>query len=344
MTVVVIASVKGAPGVTTLSCLVAASWPQDRNVVLVECDPSGGDLAARFRLSTKRGWSSFAAASRRLQGLEEIASHVQQLPGGLDVMIRAKPIGPSDEDETVVALLTSARSCTGGPWDVVADVGRLLPGARGAEEWLKRSTAVAIVLRRDAASALHVRDRAPMLLSSCPGRVGLVVVGPGPFTSREIEAFTGLPVLGDVPEDPDAAQIVSGRPGGPRRLSRSILAASSQRLAVSLSRPDPFATPRTAPPASESHETEGPQMTRSDSWRKHWEAVRVATRRLTARSVAGKPVATRASGASETREAKEDKEAKEADETKEAKEADQPSPEVDEAQPGRGVLVEKSPS
>ena len=289
MTVVAISSIKGAPGVTTLSCLVAASWPAGRDVVLVEGDPSGGDIAARFRLSTKRGWSSFGAASRRLQGVEAIASHVQQLPGGLEVMVGTKPIDPADHGETVTSLLTSASSHADGPWDVVVDIGRLLPGERGAEAWLERSAAVAIVLRRDAASVFHVRDRATGLLSRCPGRVGLVVVGPGPFTSREIGEFAGIPVMADVPDDPDAAQVVCGQPGGPRRLSRTLLVTASQRLALALSSPDPFASPRTiaAQPSGGREETRGPAMTRLDTWSRHWGATRVAVRKLRPHSPVG---------------------------------------------------------
>ena len=55
MRVVTFVSVKGAPGVTTLACLVAATWPDHRRVAVVEADPFGGDLAARFRLSTALG-------------------------------------------------------------------------------------------------------------------------------------------------------------------------------------------------------------------------------------------------------------------------------------------------
>src|ERR1019366_10538581 len=48
-------SAKGAPGVTTLACVLGAVWPTHRAVVVAECDPSGGDLAGRFALSTRTG-------------------------------------------------------------------------------------------------------------------------------------------------------------------------------------------------------------------------------------------------------------------------------------------------
>jgi cellulose biosynthesis protein BcsQ len=63
VTVVMFTSIKGAPGVTTLTCLVGATWPSHRQVAVIESDPFGGDLAARFGLSAKRGWSTFSAAS-----------------------------------------------------------------------------------------------------------------------------------------------------------------------------------------------------------------------------------------------------------------------------------------
>ena len=88
MRVVTFVSVKGAPGVTTLACLVAATWPDHRRVAVVEADPFGGDLAARFRLSTTLGWSSYLTASRRSEGEVPLSPHLQALPGGLDVLVR----------------------------------------------------------------------------------------------------------------------------------------------------------------------------------------------------------------------------------------------------------------
>ena len=65
MTVVSLLSVKGAPGVTTLSCLVASLWAGPGPVAVVEADPAGGDLAARFGLTSTLGWTSLAAAGSR---------------------------------------------------------------------------------------------------------------------------------------------------------------------------------------------------------------------------------------------------------------------------------------
>jgi hypothetical protein len=213
--------------------------------VLVENDPSGGDLAARFQLSAKRGWCSFAAASRRLEGTEPIQPHVQRLPGGLEVLVGARSAEPGEDGAAVPSLLASAGAEGDQGWDVVADLGRLLAGERGAETWFERSTVVAIVLRRDAASILHLRDRSADIRSRSRGRAGLVIVGDGPFSGQDIERFVGLPLLGELPTDPDSAQICGGLPGGAPRLSRSVLVTSAQRLASILSgdRPLSFLEP-----------------------------------------------------------------------------------------------------
>ena len=47
---VAVCSVKGSPGVTTFCMALAAQWPAQTRCVLLECDPSGGDLATRFAL------------------------------------------------------------------------------------------------------------------------------------------------------------------------------------------------------------------------------------------------------------------------------------------------------
>ena len=65
MTIVSICSIKGAPGVTTLACLIGATWPVHRCVLVAEADVSGGDLAARFSLSSRRGWTTLSASIRR---------------------------------------------------------------------------------------------------------------------------------------------------------------------------------------------------------------------------------------------------------------------------------------
>src|SRR5262249_61331290 len=77
---IAVASVKGAPGVTTLALGLAALWPE-LGAVLVECDPDGGDLAARFGHHPDPGLASLAAAARTGSRAVPLAGHVQRLAG-----------------------------------------------------------------------------------------------------------------------------------------------------------------------------------------------------------------------------------------------------------------------
>ncbi len=235
MTTVAFTSVKGAPGVTTLASLVGAGWPAPRRVSIVELDPSGGDLAARFCLSSKRGWSSFAAASRRTAPgeLPSIDPHLQQLPGGLEALVA--PTGPGG----VAAIpflehLLCAAGADEPPLDLVIDLGRLRPDLPTTRAALAASDTVAVVVRGDAPSALHLRDGAVGLRTACDGTLGLVVLETGPYSAPEISEFTDIPVLATVPFDPASASVASGGQGSPRRLSRSSLASCTSELATIL--------------------------------------------------------------------------------------------------------------
>ena len=244
MTVTCLISVKGAPGVTTLACLTGATWPEDRRVAIIEADPSGGDLAARFQLSTAWGWSSFVTAGRRSGGGVPLDTHLQPLPGGLEVLVLPDEPQRVLTAASVKALLQSCESAQPAPWDLVVDGGRLMgvgiqPGRPGDSDsttgpWLDSADAVIIVTRRDPASILKVRHHASALRRRCGVRLHLVLVGPGPHQRGAIEEFTGLTVIAEIPFDGTAAQVVTGEGGSSRRLSRSLLVASARRLAVVL--------------------------------------------------------------------------------------------------------------
>ncbi len=234
MTVTSFVSIKGAPGVTTLACLVGASWPEGRKVMVAECDPSGGDLAARFELSSREGWPALLAAARRSGTEADIASHLQQLPGGLDVLVATRGLDVLDASRSMNALLSNSRSASEHAWDVLIDLGRLAPDDRASAAWLEHSDVVVVCSRSDAASVVRIRERAPVLLERYPDRVCLAIVGSGDHAISEIQRFTGIPVLAVVPFDPTSAAVATGRRQSRRRLRRSLLATTAARMAATL--------------------------------------------------------------------------------------------------------------
>jgi hypothetical protein len=255
MTLITFASVKGSPGVTTLACLVGATWPPERRMALVECDPAGGDLASRFSLSARSGWASLVAATRHGDAGTPLDTHLQSLPGGLGVLVGSgygdrTCGGDPTRQPAVAAVLRFARHA-----DVLVDAGRLPGDLDTAGTWLTRAGAVCIVSRGDAASLVHVHDRADEILDRTQGRARLAVVGRGSYSVVEVERFTGLTVVADVPFEPQAATVATDGQGRLRRLTRSGLVAASRRLAAMLAATETTETTETTwgavPPAEQ---------------------------------------------------------------------------------------------
>ncbi len=236
MTVICFASVKGSPGVTTTACLVGASWRPDRPVIVAECDAAGGDLAARFSLSSSSGWPSYGSAVRRADSAVSLRPHLQQLPGGLDVLAGTRGPAGGEMDHWFDTLVQSASSANDGSADLVVDLGRLSVEAAGLV--VCTPDVVVIVLRGDAASVVKVAARSSELIDRWGDRLGLVVVGPGGHPVADVEAFVGIPVIGELPFDPEAAAVASGQGARGRRLRRSSLAKAAARLAESLADED----------------------------------------------------------------------------------------------------------
>ena len=234
MTLIALCSLKGAPGVTTLACLLGAAWPGPGPIALVEADPSGGDCAARFGLSARVGWTSLSASARRSDEPATPGPHLQELPGGLPVLVAARG------DERGPATGVAGRLlCTGPPEDgpdeglTIVDLGRLCPDDAVSDSWTAAADAVLLVVRGDAATAVRVRDRLPGISASAEGGLGLVVVG-GAYSGHEVAEFTGVRVVGNVPFDPVAAEVATGSGGSVRRLERSPLWDAVGRLAGTL--------------------------------------------------------------------------------------------------------------
>ena len=65
MTLVVVGSITGSPGATSLAIGLAAAWPDpDRRRVVVEADPDGGRLGAELGIGVEPGLMALALATR----------------------------------------------------------------------------------------------------------------------------------------------------------------------------------------------------------------------------------------------------------------------------------------
>ncbi len=229
MSLVAAAAAKAAPGVTTSALALAGVWPADRQVLLVEADPGGGDLAARFGLAAQPGLVSLAAAARRQVDAALVAEHAQALPGGLGVLV-----GPPGAEQAAAALGMLAPAVVAGlegldGVDVVADLGRLDPGSPALG--LARAASLLVLVVRPRLDELqHLVHRVAALRGERRA-LGLVVVGTGPYPAEEIAAALGVEVLGTLPADPRAASLLGGGTASVGALRRTPLVRAARSLA-----------------------------------------------------------------------------------------------------------------
>jgi len=235
VTVVVLLSARGAPGVTTLACALGAVWPRGRDVVIAECDPAGGDLAARFSLSPDVGMSTLAMALRHSdrETCLSLDRHVQRLPGGLEIL--CGPVGADAGHVLDTAVATLDWDSLG--IDSIVDCGRLGAQLAGQQGAIRSAHRVVLLARPDASSIAQCRwalSRLAALRPSQLGAISLLIAGPGVFDPVDIAETLGVELLGVIPHDPEAAAVLRGEPGANRAFARSALVTSASALAAAL--------------------------------------------------------------------------------------------------------------
>jgi MinD-like ATPase involved in chromosome partitioning or flagellar assembly len=250
MGVVAVCSGKSA-GVTTLALALAARWPvhpldaTPGAMLLVEADPSGGDLAARFGLRPAPGLTSAAAATGTASG--GVGAHLQQLPGvGVPVLLAAASFVQA---AAAVRTADDARLIdrAGGAGPVVVDVGRL-DGRSAALPVAARADVAVVVCGPRWDEVAHAAATIAALRGAGATRLLLVLRGDGPLSGKDITHALDVPVWGSVPDDRATARILAGQARPGRGWVRLPLARSARSLATDLARelPNP-AAPAGAP-------------------------------------------------------------------------------------------------
>ena len=247
MAIVVLTSCGGAPGVTTLAVGLALTWP--RPVLLADCDPGAhqavlaGYLAGRS--AGGKGLLRVAEAHRDGRPLREVV---------LDQCL------PLTDQHGVRRLFlpgfTRPRSAThfAGVWgglaeafeqlaevemDVIVDLGRIcVPGPPVA--LLERSALTAVVLGSGLRAVMSARVHLPDLTGTAAatmtrGGTGLILVDEGrPYRAGEISKALGVPVVAQVPRDPEAAAHFSDGAARHRRFESSPLVRGVRAAASTL--------------------------------------------------------------------------------------------------------------
>ena len=237
---IAIGSLKGSPGVTTLAVALAARWPVPGLPVVVECDPSGGSLAARFGLRTSPGLVSLTAAARQDPDLGLLWAHTQPLPGGLPAVIA--PPGADYTRAALTSLLDARhravpilRGAAMRPQSVViADCGRLDTGSPAYP--IAREADRVLLLTRPRADELSHLAAGLSMVDLWAMRPSLVLVGDG-YPAAEVTRELGVPVLARIPHDVAGAAALTGAVGRRRGPARSPLGRAAHTIAEALLEP-----------------------------------------------------------------------------------------------------------
>jgi hypothetical protein len=215
-------SAGGSPGVTTAALALSLGWPGQ--VILAECDPSGGDILAGL----------FAGHLPARNGLLALAIEAGQNPEGAAAALWPQLIELDDErGRLLLAGISDPRQGTGlapawpvlaatlaaQPADVIADCGRL-DAVGGPVPVLTVASLVVLVLRPTLRQVSKARARVEMLAQILGGtsRVAVLLIGEGTHSPREVGRALGVRVPAALPVDAKAAAVLSDGVGSRRGL------------------------------------------------------------------------------------------------------------------------------
>jgi len=236
MSLIVLTSASGSPGVTTTALGLALTWP--RPVLLVEADPTGGSAVAagylRGQVAPPEAMLDLAVAVQGGDLRDTLAAASMTLPGS-----SVQFVAGVRSHEQAGSLVSLWEPLAGVLWslestgqDVIVDAGRL--GLAGSPlPLLEQADLALLVARSDLVSLAGARSWAASLRerferAGATANLRLLLVGAGePFTAREVAAVLGIPVVTAVAWDPLTAAVFSHgkpppRPGwGARAAGRS---------------------------------------------------------------------------------------------------------------------------
>jgi hypothetical protein len=231
MAVFAMLSAGGSPGVTTAALALTLGWPSQ--VVLAECDPSGGDVLAGLL-------GGHLPASTGLLPLALEAGAGSEIPA--DVLWRQLVELDEEHNRLLLAGISDPRQSaalqSSLPWiadalkamqaDVIADCGRL-DAVAAVRPVLSAASLAVLVLRPTLRQVSRAVPRIEMLTNLVGrDRVVTLLVGEGSASGREVAKTLGVPVAGQLPDDGKTAAVLSDGLGTRHRLeSRPLLRAAA---------------------------------------------------------------------------------------------------------------------
>jgi hypothetical protein len=237
MAVVCLTSASGSPGVTTTAVGLAFCWP--RPVLLVEADPTGGSgiLAGFLKGTTPYDVGLIELALSPLGVADALRDIVRPLSPNVSLVAgtRTHAQAPALRDawEPLAAALSELEA---SGQDVVVDAGRL--GLTGSPQHLLEAADLTLLLTRATLPSISpARSWAEAVRQPATGwrNPGLLLIGEGrPYRDTEVAKVLGMPVVADLPDDPDAAAVYHRGATPPRQFEAGAYVRSLQAAAQSI--------------------------------------------------------------------------------------------------------------
>jgi MinD-like ATPase involved in chromosome partitioning or flagellar assembly len=236
---IALCSAKGSPGVTVTALALALS--ASRPVVLAECDPAGGDIAAGYLREVplgERGLGQLTASLHRGHLVDDLRGQLVDLAPGKAALSTLVLPGLSDAAQAarwaearrpggrsgwaqLAELLTEFAVAEG--YTVLADCGRL-NAAHPPTDVLRAADAILMVLRPDLPAIRATAVAVAGLRSNDLRPTGLILIGDRPYGAREIADQLGTPVAATLPIDVGTATVLSS--GGTHHRGQLLRAAA----------------------------------------------------------------------------------------------------------------------
>jgi len=199
--IVSLSSVRGSPGVTSWSLLLASAWPRTSELerVVVEADADGGVLAARYGLGVDPGVAALVAACRRHRGgpvgleLDEVARRIAErvwVVPAPESAERSMPVWGSCMDEVATVAARDDRV-----W--LVDCGRLSRSSP-ALAFASRCELAVVVCGPGQEDLVSVPSRLANLQRAGAAAAGVLVVGRVDYGLAELRSFFGTALVWQV--------------------------------------------------------------------------------------------------------------------------------------------------
>lgn len=237
MTLIAVCSATHSPGVSTVCLALAART----GALLVEADPAGGDLAARWGLALDPGMLTLAAASRRGLTADLVERHCQVSGAGYPVLV--SPPSAEQARSALFSLGSPFAACSARRHDAsnshvlgaVADCGRWDPSGPCLDLVAEADTTV-LVLRPSVEAVAHARSRLASL-APIARRTVVVTIGEQPYAPAEISSALGGVRTIAVADDSNTAGLLAAGRGIDRATRRTPLIRSIEPLLAMLAEP-----------------------------------------------------------------------------------------------------------